>query len=140
MKTLRFLSALSLLFCMVLTANAQEDTDQNTSQDEQIDKTEVYYFHLTRRCTTCKTVEAEAKKAVEELYPEEIKNGQVSFSSINIEESGNEEIIEKLGVTGQSLLIVKNGNQEDITNTGFMYATTKPGKLKKKIAETIENL
>jgi len=140
MKILRFLSAFSILFCLVLNSNAQDNSDKKTSQDEQINKTEVYYFHLTRRCTTCKTVEAEARKAVEELYPEEVKNGLVSFTSINIEEEGNEEIIEKLGVNGQCLLIVKNGKQEDITNEGFLYATSKPDKLKAKIAETIKNI
>ena len=69
-----------------------------------------------------------------------MKNGKISFSSINIEEEGNEEIIEKLGINGQCLLIVKNGKQEDITNEGFLYATSKPDKLKEKIAETIKNI
>jgi hypothetical protein len=27
-----------------------------------------YYFHMTTRCVTCKTVEAEARKNVEMLY------------------------------------------------------------------------
>ncbi|MBN2747729.1 MAG: hypothetical protein JXR34_13465, partial [Bacteroidales bacterium] len=32
----------------------------------------VYYFHNARRCTTCKAVEVESKKAVRELYGDKV--------------------------------------------------------------------
>jgi len=46
---------------------------------------EVYYFHMTTRCVTCKTVEAEARKNVEMLYADEVKKGKISFTALNLE-------------------------------------------------------
>ena len=68
---------------------------------------EVYYFHMTVRCTTCKTVEAEARKNVEMLYADQVKAGKISFIALNLEEATGKAMGEKLGVNSQTLLIVR---------------------------------
>ena len=83
---------------------------------------EVYYFHMTLRCTTCKTVEAEARKNVEMLYADQVKNGKISFTALNLEEPTGKAMGEKLGVNSQTLLIVKGDRKVNITNEGFLYA------------------
>ena len=104
------------------------------------DKVEVYYFHNERRCTTCMAVEDESVKALNELYPEKMKSGEMTFLSVNLEDDANKALADKFKISGQTLLIVKGGKQENLTNTAFMYATTKPEKLKKAIGEAIEKL
>ena len=71
------------------------------------DKIEAYYFHFTARCTTCKTIEAKAKENLETLYPNQVKQGLITFQSLNLEEEPNKTLAEKLGVSGQTLLISK---------------------------------
>jgi len=115
--------------------------DKNTltfSPEEK--KVEVYYFHYTRRCATCQAVEDETKKALDQFYPTQMKDGSVTFLSINIEEGDNEAFAEKLGVSGQTLLLVAGDKKVDLTNDAFMYATTKPEKLHKEIRKTVDDL
>ncbi len=135
MKTKTFLVLVAVLLGSVSATFAQT-AGQNTSTD----KVEVYYFHNERRCATCVAVEDESKKALNELYPEKMKSGEMIFLSVNIEDETNKALADKFKISGQTLLIVKGGKEENLTNTAFMYATTKPEKLKKAIGSAIEKL
>jgi len=103
-------------------------------------KVEVYYFHFTRRCETCKAVEAESKKALETLYPAQVKSGQVSFTSINLDDKSSKALAAKCKAEGQSLLIISGNKRIDITDNGFMYARTTPDKLKAVIKAEVDKL
>ena len=89
---------------------------------------------------TCKTVEAQAKKALEQLYPEEMKKGNVTFQSVNIEEDSSKPLKEKYGIHGQTLLVVKGDKKKDLTSEGFMFAKSDPEKLKAEIEKAIKEL
>lgn len=104
------------------------------------DKVEVFYFHLTRRCVTCQAVENESRNAIESLYPEQVKKGTVSFTSVNIELEGSKAVAERCKVTGQTLLVLSGDVRVDLTDKGFMYATTSPDKLKAEIKNAIDPL
>lgn len=101
-------------------------------------KVEVYYFHYTRRCGTCKSVEQVTKDALNEFYGDKVKKGEITFQSVNIEEKDGEAIANKMKVAGQALIFVFNGKQVDLTDTGFMYAISNPDKLKSEIKKTID--
>jgi hypothetical protein len=101
---------------------------------------EVYYFHMTTRCVTCKTVEAEARKNVEMLYTDLVKSGRISFTALNLEEATGKEMGEKLGVNSQTLLIVKGDEKINITNEGFLYAVSKPLKFAEVMKSKIDPL
>ena len=104
------------------------------------DKVEVYYFHYTRRCVTCNTVETETKKALETLYPELVKQGKITFASVNLEDAGSKAVAEKCKASGQSLLVISGDKRSDLTNSAFMYARSQPEKLKAEIKTTIDPL
>ncbi|MDD2284582.1 MAG: nitrophenyl compound nitroreductase subunit ArsF family protein [Paludibacter sp.] len=136
-----------LLFCFMLTflfgnmsCEAQSKQKQQQSEIAVSDKVDVYYFHYTRRCVTCNTVESETKKHLEVLYPELVKNGKITFTSVNLEEAGSKAIAEKCGATGQSLLVVSGNKKTDLTQAGFMYARSQPEKLKAEIKLTLDPL
>lgn len=101
---------------------------------------EVYYFHFTRRCMTCNAVEAQAKKAVLDLYPTLVQSGKITFRSINLDEANSKTAAEKCAVEGQSLLVVSGSNRLDLTSQGFMYAVNNPEKLKAELKKTIDPL
>lgn len=114
-----------LLFLAPVFASAQNNNA----------KIEAYYFHNATRCTTCKTVEAEAKADLKELYGE-----KVTFKALNLEEKSTDAIASKLKVSGQTLLVVKGEKQVNLTNEGFLYAVTNPEKFKKIIKEKVDPL
>jgi hypothetical protein len=89
---------------------------------------------------TCRTIEARAKENLETLYPNQFKQGLMTFQSVNIEEPENKPLAEKLGVSGQTLLIVKGDQRINLTNEGFMYAVVKPEKFKEIINEKVDGL
>lgn len=138
MKTLQLLVAI-IGVTVATSCNAQSNTKKETTASNS-DKIEVYYFHVTSRCVTCKTVEAEAKKDIETLYPEQVKSGKITFQAVNLDESTSKEIAEKLGIAGQTLLIVKGDQKINITNEGFMNARKNPEKFKEIIKEKVDKL
>jgi len=120
-------------------------TGQTTSKEvvtagNNSDKIEAYYFHFTARCTTCRTVEAKAKEDLESLYPNQVKQGLITFQSLNLEEAQYKTLADKLGVSGQALLLVKGDQKINLTNEGFMYAVAKPEKFKEIIKEKVDGL
>ena len=113
--------------------NAQ--TSQKEAQSPAFNKIEAYYFHFSTRCQTCRAVEAETKADIETLYA-----GKVSFKVINLDDASSKAIAEKLKISGQTLLIVKGNQKINLTNEGFMYATTDPAKLKSIIKQKVDGL
>jgi hypothetical protein len=139
MRTFRLFIAL-LLFVPVIACTSQPSNKQAKASDNNSDKIEAYYFHFTARCTTCRTIEARAKENLESLYPNQFKKGLMTFQSLNLEETPNKNLADKLGVSGQTLLIVKGNKKINLTNEGFMYAVVKPEKFKEIINEKVDGL
>jgi len=86
-----------------LNGNATASGDSKLSSD--IEKVEVYHFHATRQCYTCKTVGALAEETVNTYFADELKSGKLVFASINIELPENKALADKYEAKGSSLLI-----------------------------------
>jgi len=138
MKNL-ILAGFVMLLISGASCNAQTEKKQTLSSTSGND-VEVYYFHMTVRCVTCKTVEAEARKNVEMLYAEKVKAGKISFTALNLEEATGKSMGEKLGVNSQTLLIVKGDQKINITNEGFLYAVSQPQKFAEVMKSKIDPL
>lgn len=139
MKTLRLFLGLAILIPL-LSCNAQAPKKEVKVSDNNSDKIEAYYFHFTARCVTCRTIEAKAKENLETLYPNQVKQGLITFQSLNLEEAPNKTLADKLGISGQALLLVKGDQKINLTNEGFMYAVAKPEKFKEIINEKVDGL
>ena len=127
------LLSFTLIIMGTLFSNAQ--TSKSATQSLSSTKVEAYYFHMSTRCVTCKAVEAEAKKNLESLY-----GGKVKFQAINLEDDANKVIVERLKISGQTLLLVKGDTKINLTNEGFMYAVNNPEKFKSIIREKVDGL
>ena len=101
----------------------------------QDSRVEVFYFHLTRRCATCKAVENVTRNYVEKRYDDRVK-----FTALNLDEKEGRIVAEKHGVNGQALIIVSGDSTTDITGKAFMNALKSPEKLEELIAEIIDPL
>ncbi len=132
MKTIRLLILLALVLPFA-SCNAQ--TPQQEAKSASSGKVEAYYFHFNARCITCKAVEAETRADIESLY-----GGRVSFQSVNLDDASGKQLAEKLGIAGQTLILVKGNTKVNLTSEGFMYARSNPEKFKSIIKEKVDGL
>lgn len=132
MKRILLISISIVLLMSNFFCNAQTAKKETVVSGNQV---EAYYFHNTARCTTCKTVEAEAKADLVSLY-----GNQVTFKALNLEDEATKPIAAKLKISGQTLLIVKGDQKINLTNEGFLYAVTNPAKLKSIIKAKVDPL
>lgn len=121
MKRLFVASMALMMIGLQLSCLGQNNANLNNKESEILDQVGVYYFHFERRCNTCISVENNSKRALEELYPEQVKSGEYFFKAVNLDESEGKEIGEKMDVGMQTLLVVHEDKKVDITGEGFMY-------------------
>ena len=128
---------LMLLFVLNAIACNNPQSNNNSSSDDstKIENIEVYYFHGTRRCVTCIAVGEVSSELVKSKYED---NENVKFVEINIDEPGNEELVEKFQVSGSGLYVFNGKDIENITAFAFQYARANPDKLKDKLIELID--
>lgn len=123
--TLIIISLLLLIGCSSnnssTTGNAVLD---NNPIKIKVDKVEVYHFHATRQCWSCKTVGAYSEETVNTYFQKELKYGKLVFGHINIDKPENKALAEKYGAKGSSLLIGVYGKDGSFTkeeNTNVWY-------------------
>lgn len=135
MKLTKYLIFAFVAISLNVSCSAQANKENKNATTVKGDKVEVFYFHYTHRCVTCKAVESVSKDAVKELYGDD-----VSFAAYNLDEPEVSQKAEMLGVSGQTLLIVSGDTKINLTNDGFMYARSNPEKLKEIIKEKVDPL
>lgn len=136
----KFLSMSFVLTTLVGISCSSQTNQKPASPISKNNDVEVYYFHMTTRCATCKTVEAEARKNIEMLYAAKVKAGKINFTALNLEEATGKSIGQKLGVNSQTLLIVNGDQKINITNEGFLYAVSQPQKFTEVMKSKIDPL
>ncbi len=100
----------------------------------------VYYFHSSIRCETCIAVDEHTHQYLEELFPEEMKKGEITFRSINIDKEDATDLVKRYQIYGQTMLFVKGDEVINMTDEAFQYVLTRPGKWKRMVEETINSL
>ena len=128
-----------LTSCKSTPKKAKEDNSTKTAEQatsdsittKQSSAITAYYFHNTRRCVTCETVEKVATEA--------LKAKNIGLKSINLEEEDGKNLAKSLEVSGQTLLIVAGDKKENLTNFAFLNARSNPELLKAKINSVIDD-
>jgi len=70
-----------------------------------VEKIEVYHFHATNQCYSCKTVGAYAEETINTYFANELKSGKIVFGHINGDLAENSGLVKKYGAMGSSLWI-----------------------------------
>ncbi len=112
---------------------------QNTTAAAEDAVVEVYYFHLTRRCVTCRVVEKETENSINENFKQMVDEGKLVYLVLNLEEGDNLALAESLGVSGQTLMVKKGDKKVDITNKAFM-SVRNTDRLKEEVKTAIESV
>ena len=80
-------------------------TASGTQISGDVEKVEIYHFHATSQCVTCKTVGANAEATVNTYFANELKSGKLVFAHVNVDLPENKALVDKYEAKGSSLLI-----------------------------------
>jgi len=114
------------LFVAGCSNNSQVEGNSvfDTEHAVNIEKLEIYHFHGTHQCYSCKTVGAYAEETVNTYFADELKSGKIVFGHINGELPENRELVIKYGATGSSLwlgIYAKDGKFSAEQNINVWY-------------------
>lgn len=144
MKIFSIITTMCLLCTLALlpACNSQGTSSSDNNQvarasQEGRNVVTVYYFHGDRRCTTCKAVGTVSKSAVEEHFKD---NPGVEFRDINIDDPENNELKDRMEMSGSGLYIFNGKIKEDLTAIAFQKAVDHPEELENKIIQTVNDL
>ncbi|MDD4878330.1 MAG: nitrophenyl compound nitroreductase subunit ArsF family protein [Candidatus Nanoarchaeia archaeon] len=126
MKNTAFIILAIALLLAGCSEKAPIDSNAVVSGEHQIniDKLEIYHFHGTHQCYSCKTVGAYAEETVNTFFPNELKTGKIVFRHINGELPENMDLVMKYKATGSSLWLgvyTKEGEFKAEQNTNVWY-------------------
>ncbi len=86
-------------------------------------RVEVYHFHRTLQCWSCKTLGSLAEKTVNTHFKDDLDSGKLTFGHINVEQAQNSDLANKYGASASSLMIgtYANGkfNKEEDTKVWY---------------------
>lgn len=140
MKTIKLALILVTILAFGVSCNSQKTDTSDNALIAKSDNVKMYYFHFTSRCATCEAIEKVTKEAIADFYPEKVKNMELIFTDVNLDEESGKKIGKSLDINAQALLIVKGDKQYNITNEAFLHARTNPDKLKSIIKEKTDLL
>ena len=137
MKHILLILALTFAFTACGHKNKAAEGTTVAQQEINIDKnqTTVIYFHSNHRCATCMAVENVTKEALKENY-----KGAIPFFSVDMTLEENKALMKTYSIGVQSLIVVKNDTKIDLTSEAFMYARSKPEKVKGSLKTSIDSL
>lgn len=140
MKKLFIYFFIGLLQFSFITCQSKDTKITNNIQEEVTSAVRVYYFHFTRRCTTCKAVEEVTQEILNKYYADQIKSKIIIFKSINLDEPAGQSIASELKVPGQTLLFISENDTVNMTNQAFMYAVSNPQHLSTLMTDAIDKM
>jgi hypothetical protein len=66
-----------------------------------------YYFHGDVRCDTCRALEAYAHDALVEGFPEAMREGQLLWRTVNVDQPGNAHYVDDYQLWTRSLVLIQ---------------------------------
>lgn len=66
-----------------------------------------YYFHVTARCITCRTIESYSREVIEQRFAGEIASGRLQFKLVNVQLPENRHFVKEYQLFTKSLVLVR---------------------------------
>jgi hypothetical protein len=136
-----------LLFIALIVLNSacenkSKGSSESSNPDVNIDRLEVYAFHGTRQCETCKHMKAYTKSTLDKYFKSELKSGKIVFAVVDVDDEANYNLAEKFEATGTALMInkIKEGKEkiEDWSEFAFEFANGEQAAYELELKNMIE--
>ncbi|MCP4219734.1 MAG: hypothetical protein GY765_34190 [bacterium] len=108
-NTFRSMTLLVFFIFAVSTALtfAAETPAAKTSVKPAAEHLRVYYFHTTHRCDTCRKIEKYTAEAIKKHFADELGNGKLVFSPVNIDEDANKHFVADYKIYTKHVIVSK---------------------------------
>lgn len=111
----RKLMPIALFFLTVAALGAifvhseKSRADSRAAPQAQSTETKViaYYFHVTVRCVTCRTIESYSREVVEQKFGADIAKGLLEFKLVNLQLPENKHFVKDYQLFTKSLVLVR---------------------------------
>ena len=108
------IAILAIITVASLALGGSAETSEVSSSESAVGKSStgtkpevvLYYFHGTRRCNTCRTIESYAQEAVEGKFKDALEAGTLNWTVLNTDESENAHFVKDFGLVSSSLVLV----------------------------------
>lgn len=142
-KVLLLLIALAFVACKP-AAQKDSNPEQTTTVSQNVkQKLQVYYFYGSHRCATCNSIEENTKKLMETNFKNEVADGSITISYLNIEDEANKSLVEKLQVYSSSLILIEykadNVIVHDLTQYAYTYSRNQPDVFMQGVTDSIKS-
>ncbi len=144
MKARIFFILIATVLFIACTQSPQKASNEQPRSELTEDsnlKLQIYYFHTTRRCLTCNSIEDNVKQVLENDFANEIKQGIINFRALNVEDAENKSLAEKYQATGAALHLIdmQEGveRDNDLTNYAFSHSRRQPEVFIQGMRDTI---
>jgi len=88
-------------------ADESEVDPSATTAADAVNKVDVYYFHATRRCWTCKTIEAYSEEAIRTGFAEQLQSGAMEWRTVNIDKPENQHFVDDFQLATRTVVLVR---------------------------------
>jgi hypothetical protein len=114
------------LFAAVAIPALNALAPQTASAQPDAHKVIAYYFHTNTRCSTCIKIEQYSHEAIEQGFPDELKNGTLEMRVVNYEQPENRHFMQDYKLVSKSLVLVNmvNGKQTGWINLKLVWQLT----------------
>lgn len=72
---------------------------------ENSEKVIVYYFHTSFRCVSCRKIEQYTEESIKEYFDKEIKDKELIFKVVNVEEKENKHFVNDYQLYTKSVVL-----------------------------------
>jgi len=110
-------------------------------------KVVAYYFHVTVRCTTCRTIESYSREVIERKFGADIASGRLHFKLVNVQLPENRHFVKDYHLFTKSLVLVRfnKGRQAEykVLNNTWELAGDKPamqGYVEREVRDYLKRL
>ena len=102
-----FLTVAALGAIFVHSEKARADSPPASQPQSTETKVIAYYFHVTVRCVTCRTIESYSREVVEQKFATDIAKGRLEFKLVNLQLPENKHFVKDYQLFTKSLVLVR---------------------------------
>ena len=96
------------------TPEAPADTTAAIADTTAPHRVLAYYFHTTKRCASCRKIEAYTAEAITNGFVEELKDGRLVFQALNLDEKENQHFAKDYQLFTKSVVLVEESDTTQV--------------------------
>jgi hypothetical protein len=107
MKARKLITAALLVFVAASVAALVVGETRRGKQAAATTQFVVYYFYPTKRCVSCRKIEAMAREVILNDFRDAVKDKRLSWQTLNYEAPGNEHFVDDFKIAASTVVIAE---------------------------------